>query len=90
MAATLQNWSDCLNFFFKIHFLKVCQLFLFSLCVIVPVELSGACNIHMKGAGAFQMITGPYVHAQAPFQKDISFPSLTDSLDETTIIFNLG
>ena len=47
VATPLQNCGDFLKFYFKIHFLKSLSNVLFSLSVIVSVELSVACNIHI-------------------------------------------
>ena len=50
MAAPLQNCSDFLKFYFKIHFKRACQVLLFSLDVVVLVELFLAKNhLHRRG-----------------------------------------
>ena len=40
VAPPLQNCSDFLKFYFKIHFKRACQVLLFSLDVVVLVKLS--------------------------------------------------
>ena len=60
MAAPLQNCSDFLKFYFKIHFKRACQVLLFSLDVVVSVELRVHCGENEGAVGFIYRVHSLY------------------------------